>query len=162
MKRGRNVESSAVTALVVERVERIERIHGCRKSGASRRRLCGTCVRDTAHRLYTSRTRYALFHTRDGRDVFQSERTERGKKKGDDVVVCCAGRRVRIRCAANRTTSGYALTFLWPLTERESEEPFVLRVPTLCVDSGCKLRESVAAFSFLRSRGRAGASVAEI
>lgn len=101
--------------------DRTRRAHGCRKSGASRRRLCGTLygiVRDTAHRLYTSRTRYALFYTRDGRDVFQSERTERGKKGRDDVVVCCAERRVRIRCAANRTTSGYALTFLWPLTER--------------------------------------------
>lgn len=118
-------ESSAVTALIVERVERIERIHGCRKNLAQAGEDCaGPCMRDTAHRLYTSRTRYALFHTRDGRDVFQSERTERGKKKkkGDDVVVCCAGRRVRIRCTANRTTSGYALTFLWPLTERESEE----------------------------------------
>lgn len=49
---------------------------------------------------------------------FKASAPKEEKKGRDDVVVCCAGRRVRIRCAANRTTSGYALTFLWPLTER--------------------------------------------
>lgn len=150
MKRGRNVGSS-VTALV-ERIERIERIHGCRKSDASRRRLCGTLrgiVRDTAHRLYTSRTRYALFYTRDERDVFQSERTERGKKE-----------EMTLSSAAPGDEFGYDVPQIALLRDTlwhfygpsPREEPFVLRVPTLCVDSGCKLREPVAAFSFLRSR----------
>jgi len=101
--------------------------------------------------------RYALFAPATHRtDVFRSACRE-GKKMNADAAP--SGRYVRIRCAANRATSEYALTFLWllPPCVLEREKLFVLRVPTLCVDSSCKSRVPVAFFIFA-SRGRAHAS----
>lgn len=68
-----------------DRTRRV-RIHiGAANPAQTGEDCAGSCVRDTAHcRLRISRTRYALFYTRDAMFFFfffQRECTERGEKR---------------------------------------------------------------------------------
>lgn len=100
--------------------------------------------------------RYALFALATHRtDVFRGTCRERKKV---DAAAAPNGQRVRIRCAANRTTSGYTLTFLWPLPPRSrAREALRASRAYIRVDSSCKSRVPVAFFIFA-PWGRAHAS----